>query len=644
MAILDFPPSELDGDYSIQEFTIGQRLIVRLTWQPGATATGVFFSLESCTGGGCSGFTQFATDLVAPYVDVTTGLAHFVDGYSRVLSPSTVYRFRVRNQFAGGFSTYSNTFEITLPAFTPPAVPAPGTDASPPLAPTALEASGTANQIDLTWQDNASNEQGFILQRHRVVPGSADLTFNWQSIASLAANDEDYSDTGLEYSTLYYYRIQAFNQYGTSAYSNIISYTTADLTVANLSTPGFTSATVEFVTDVPQVVLVWTDNSSTETAFLIERRVGTTGTFQLLFVAPANALTYTDTQVAAGGFYAYRIRAYRSSDTQYSPFSTTRAVTVGEIIFGGTLDGKARFFDGIDDRLDTGLSASKGSTNNMTCYAWVKKPDLGAGTVMGLINAGDADQRFDFHCQYSSVGGFFLALTFRGQNGNSNFRSIVTSTVNDPRNQPMFIAAQNDVAANRFRFFWGFTADSVVEVSQDDFTSSTDTSITFKQVSNSTVKIQLGALGRESPTNAQFFADPKTIDSAGIEFDTVLTLAELKDRARCGTGHQEHYWPITGLDPEENINAIHGTTVVDSICDVGPEDIELTPIGYGIAHEVPDGDAVVPSEGGVIRDNQMSNNAVANMTPNIYTLSGVTIDNPGSENIYIRRGVVLIED
>jgi hypothetical protein len=501
--------------------------------------------------------------------------------------------------------------------------------------------SGTANTIDLLWSDNSTNENGFSIEK-RLVSGG--FYTNWDAFATVAAGVTTYSDTGLQYQTIYNYRVRAYNDNGFSAYSNEAARTTDTLAVANLDAPTFSSATVEFILGAnPQVNLVWVDNSTTETAFLIERRAGVTGSWEVRFVSPPDSQTFTDSQVLSGGFYSYRIRAYRSSDTQYSAYSATRSVTVGSVTFGGTLDGKARYFNGVADRLDTGLAAVKGSTNNVSVYCWISKPTENNGTVLGLINAGDADQRFDLNIELSSVAGLFkIAFAFAGQDGNNQPRLAQTIIPVDGRNHPIFIGAVNDVALNRFRFFWGFTADGVVEVPIGDFTAGYSMATTLKQVTDPTCKIQIGALGREGNT-AQFFGNAQTIDSVGLEFDTVLTLADMKQRAQCGAGHAASYfWPIAGQDPEEGILAIHGTTIVDSICDVGTEDPELTPIGYGIAHEVPETDAVVPSIGGVIRDNQMSNNAIANMSPNIYPLADITIDNPGTENVLIRRGVVLL--
>jgi hypothetical protein len=62
-----------------------------------------------------------------------------------------------------------------------------------------------------------------------------------------------------------------------------------------------------------QVTLVWTDNSSNETAFRIQRKVGPGGTWKVIKTVRMNITTYTDTSVRGGGTYRYRVRAVNAS-------------------------------------------------------------------------------------------------------------------------------------------------------------------------------------------------------------------------------------------------------------------------------------------------------------------------------------------
>jgi len=73
---------------------------------------------------------------------------------------------------------------------------------------------GTANarSVTITWQDNSDNEQGFFLER------SNDCSDSWEVIAYTGINQTLVTDV---YKLGACYRAAAYNQIGTSAYSNV---------------------------------------------------------------------------------------------------------------------------------------------------------------------------------------------------------------------------------------------------------------------------------------------------------------------------------------------------------------------------------------------------------------------------------------
>lgn len=90
-----------------------------------------------------------------------------------------------------------------------------------PGAPTAAAAvAASTSAIDITWADNASNEDKFELYR------SANTNANFVLLTTLPANTQAYRDSGLFANATYYYKVRAVNVGGTSVYSNESGVTT----------------------------------------------------------------------------------------------------------------------------------------------------------------------------------------------------------------------------------------------------------------------------------------------------------------------------------------------------------------------------------------------------------------------------------
>jgi phosphodiesterase/alkaline phosphatase D-like protein len=87
-----------------------------------------------------------------------------------------------------------------------------------PAAPSNLRAvAASRNQINLTWNDNASNETAYLIER------SNSSGSGYVQIAAVGANVASYSSTGLKSNKTYYYRVRASNGSGNSGYSNTAS-------------------------------------------------------------------------------------------------------------------------------------------------------------------------------------------------------------------------------------------------------------------------------------------------------------------------------------------------------------------------------------------------------------------------------------
>jgi len=92
-------------------------------------------------------------------------------------------------------------------------------DTNPPAAPTNLIATAkSSTTVELTWQNQSSDEQGFNIERS---------TGNqWAAAGQVGTDIETFLDAGLSPETSYIYRVNAFNGDGVSPYSNESAATT----------------------------------------------------------------------------------------------------------------------------------------------------------------------------------------------------------------------------------------------------------------------------------------------------------------------------------------------------------------------------------------------------------------------------------
>ena len=217
-----------------------------------------------------------------PIADLAVNVTTFTD-YD--LEENVYYTYRVAAFTSTSQSDYSFTTSIWSPL---------------KFAPSALTAFTTGSEVTLRWTDNCIFEDGFRLER--------DEGQGFIQIAELATNTTGYTDTNLVYDVSYRYRVAAFTSAKQSNYSNTISVTSPlQFAPSNLSaTAGITTITLE-----------WTDNSSFEDGFIVERR--TDAGYVKIAELERDSTIYVDSDLEEDEFYSYRVAAFTaSSQSDYS--------------------------------------------------------------------------------------------------------------------------------------------------------------------------------------------------------------------------------------------------------------------------------------------------------------------------------------
>ena len=171
-----------------------------------------------------------------------------------------------------------------------------------PTGPTNLTATavGTA-AVDLAWSDNSVVEDGYDVERSET--GYHPFTL----VATVPANTDTYRDATVSDNTSYWYRVAAKREGGRSGVLGTASVVVASTapsapSEANVTPNGSTAALVQ-----------WTDNSSNEVAFEIERSLDGGETWTSAGSATANYPAFFDGGRASEQPLCYRVVASNGS-------------------------------------------------------------------------------------------------------------------------------------------------------------------------------------------------------------------------------------------------------------------------------------------------------------------------------------------
>jgi mono/diheme cytochrome c family protein len=169
-----------------------------------------------------------------------------------------------------------------------------------------IGADSDKTKINISWSDNADNETGFRIERS--VNGNDFVT-----MITLAANVTTHTDTNVSMGNTYQYRVFTFNATDVSQ-AVVSSELNLEISVTLPAKPTNLSATM----DGAAAILTWADNASNETNYVLQQRKNK-GTWSADIIVAANQSSYSDSTVAYGNTYDYRVLATNSAgDSNWS--------------------------------------------------------------------------------------------------------------------------------------------------------------------------------------------------------------------------------------------------------------------------------------------------------------------------------------
>ncbi len=181
----------------------------------------------------------------------------------------------------------------------------------------------SSSQVDLSWTDNVTNEQGFIIEK-KIGSGA------YTQIATVPANTSSYSDKTLTPGNTYSYRVCAYNSLNNSGYTNEVSCKTTDL-----ATPNF----LEIIqVSSSELDLKWSYPFKKYTT-VIEYSLtpNNPASWSILATVPDNVdTTYKHTGLTSNTKYYYRIRAVSGNDIQSSIYPNNAGLGKGAYTFMNT--------------------------------------------------------------------------------------------------------------------------------------------------------------------------------------------------------------------------------------------------------------------------------------------------------------------
>ena len=221
------------------------------------------------------------------------------------IAPNVAYTYRVQAWNAQGNSSYSEPLSLITRG-----------DGSPP-PPNAFEANAiSADQIEFRWIDQASgseSETQYDLER------SSDDGEIFTAISTLTVDATTYTDRTVSVGSTYLYRLRATNAKGSSVWSILkpIQLVEKEDALPTPVAPDHLTATAK---SASEILITWELADPTVTSLELFTAISLDHEFTLRATLPAEARSFSDSDLLPQTRYYYHLRAINSAGATHSDF------------------------------------------------------------------------------------------------------------------------------------------------------------------------------------------------------------------------------------------------------------------------------------------------------------------------------------
>lgn len=162
----------------------------------------------------------------------------------------------------------------------------------------------TYNSVPLAWNDNSNNETGFEISRSTVNSGVFPV------VHVTGANTTTWTDTNVNPSTRYHYRIRAISATNASSLINLNNHSTNNFvdTPPAPAAPPTPATLIATAISATQIDLQWT-NVTGETGFELQKSSDSENGFVTITTTGVNITTYSDFGATGNTTFYYRVRS-----------------------------------------------------------------------------------------------------------------------------------------------------------------------------------------------------------------------------------------------------------------------------------------------------------------------------------------------